>query len=94
MLVDELATNSMNYGALSRALGKLAISGHDLSDQVEIIWKETGGPPVVSPAAPAGFGSKLLMKTINEQLGGTMNVDWSVEGIVVALRLSKACLGT
>jgi len=33
------------------------------------------------------------MKTINEQLGGTMNVDWPVEGIVVALRLSKARLG-
>jgi len=29
MIVHELATNSMKYGALSTASGKLAVSGHD-----------------------------------------------------------------
>lgn len=93
MIVHELATNSMKYGALSVASGKLALSGHDHGGEIEIIWKETGGPPVVPVARPPGFGSRLVMTSVREQLGGSLNVDWRVEGVVVVLKLNKARLG-
>ena len=93
MILHALATNSMKDGALSTALGKLAVSGHDHADEFQIIWKETGGPPAVSATGPPGFGSRLVTTCVKDQLGGAMKVDWPVEGILVVLKLSKARLG-
>lgn len=93
LVVHELATNSMKYGALSSPTGVLAISGHDQDTEVEINWKETGGPPVISAPRSAGFGSRLVMASVKDQLGGTITVDWQSDGVAVNLKLNKARLG-
>ncbi len=41
-------------------------------------------------AMPQGFGSKLVHRTMATQFGGTIKFDWSAEGVVVTLRMSKA----
>jgi two-component sensor histidine kinase len=57
------------------------------------MWTERGGPPVVAPAAAlGGFGSRLMHRSMSAQLGGDIAFDWSLEGVVVALRISKARL--
>jgi two-component sensor histidine kinase len=45
------------------------------------------------PAGQAGFGSKLVNRSIANQLGGTIGFDWPVAGAVVTLRMSRARLG-
>lgn len=94
LVVHELATNSMKYGALSSPTGVLTISGHDQDTEVKINWKETGGPPVISAPRSTGFGSRLVMASVKDQLGGTIAVDWQSDGVAVSLKLNKARLGS
>ncbi len=92
LVMHELATNSMKYGALSSPTGNLAISGNDMGESVEITWQETCDLPVVSGSRTAGFGSRLVVASVEDQLGGTIDVDWAAYGIVVTLKINKARL--
>ena len=89
LVIHELATNSAKYGALSVASGTLDVSCNANDDEVAVMWTERGGPPVVAPVPPQGFGSKLVHRTMAAQLGGTIAFDWSDEGLVVTLRMGK-----
>jgi two-component sensor histidine kinase len=88
LVIHELATNSAKYGALSLSSGTLDVSCNAHEDEVVVMWTERGGPPV-APTKLEGFGSKLVHRSMADQLGGTMAFDWSVEGVVVTLRMSK-----
>ena len=48
-----------------------------------------GGPPLKAPAMLNGFGSKLVQRSMAAQLGGSIAFDWSEEGLVVTLIMSK-----
>lgn len=92
LVIHELATNSAKYGALSVASGTLDVSCNAHDDEVIVMWTERGGPPVVAPTALSGFGSKLMHRSMSTQLGGAATFDWSPEGVVVTLRMSKGRL--
>jgi two-component sensor histidine kinase len=89
LVIHELATNSAKYGALSLASGTLDVSCNANDDDVVIMWTERGGPPIAAPARLEGFGSKLVHRSMSTQLGGAIAFDWSEEGVVVTLRMSK-----
>jgi two-component sensor histidine kinase len=86
LVIHELATNSLKYGSLSVGTGLLDISGTTADENVYIVWTERGGP-VVKPPEGTGYGSKLLSRSVTGQLGGTLATDWSVEGVIVTLKL-------
>jgi len=93
LVIHELATNSAKYGALSVPSGTLDVSCNvPEDDELVIMWTERGGPPVVAPATLGGFGSKLVHRSMSTQLGGSIGFDWSEEGLVATLRMSKARL--
>ena len=94
LVVHELATNSLKYGALSAESGTLNLSCTDNGGEVVISWTERGGPPVVTPTAARGFGSKMVKRGMSEQLGGSIVFDWSKEGVIVTLRMDKDRLVT
>lgn len=58
MLLHELATNANKYGACSQEGGMVTVSWSRKKGRVDLQWRETGGPPVISPKRE-GFGSKL-----------------------------------
>ncbi|MFC7698979.1 sensor histidine kinase [Bradyrhizobium sp. GCM10028915] len=89
LVMHELATNSAKYGALSLSSGTLDVSCNAHEDEVVVKWTERGGPPVVAPTKLEGFGSQLVHRSMAAQLGGTITFDWSEEGVVVILRMSK-----
>jgi two-component sensor histidine kinase len=89
LVIHELATNSAKYGALSLASGTLDVSCNANDDEVVVTWTERGGPPIAAPARLEGFGSKLVHRSMSNQLGGAIAFDWSEEGVVVTLRMSK-----
>jgi two-component sensor histidine kinase len=89
LVVHELATNSAKYGALSVASGTLDVSCNANDDDVVVMWTERGGPPVKAPVKLQGFGSKLVHRSMAAQLGGIIAFDWSEDGVVVTLRMSK-----
>lgn len=90
LVVHELATNSIKYGALSAARGTLDVACTAHHDELVLVWTERGGPPPTAPAGPGGFGSRLLAQSVSGQLGGTIAYAWPPEGVVVTLRMSRA----
>jgi len=92
LVVHELATNSIKYGALSAADGTLDVSCSAHNGDLTLVWTERGGPPVAVPRGPAGFGSKLVAQSMAGQLGGSVAYDWPAAGMVATLRMSKARL--
>jgi two-component sensor histidine kinase len=92
MIIHELGTNAIKYGALSVPSGKLAVSCALRDPQIAIEWRETGGPPPTQPRGKPGFGTRMVVASVRDQLGGTMRVAWPPEGIVVTLEVSAARL--
>jgi two-component sensor histidine kinase len=88
LVVHELATNSLKYGAFSSEAGTIDISCLSEDPDVVLIWAERGGPPVVEPPN-GGFGSKLIIRSMSAQLGGSIGYDWSPGGVIVTLRMRK-----
>lgn len=92
MIVHELATNSLKYGALSVDTGfvDLSCSAHD--KVVTVVWTESGGPKVKPPTGPAGYGTKLVERSVTGHLRGSIHYDWAEDGLVVTLKLNPAFL--
>ena len=83
LLLHELSTNSIKYGALSAPDGRVALSGRRAEtsgSRVNFEWRETGGPPLTEPTR-TGFGMTMLNMTIRQQ-GGTVAFDWAPSGLV------------
>ena len=92
MAVHELATNAAKYGALSVLGGVVRLSWSvepgPLPNLV-LTWLERGGPRVAAPGA-AGFGSRLLVGTVERQLAGRFEAEWSLEGLSCRIHLPAA----
>lgn len=66
MVLHELATNAVKYGALSNTSGKVDIAWrHKGSDRLHIAWQESGGPGV-TPPEHKGFGSRLVEQSTDD----------------------------
>jgi len=87
LVLHELGTNALKYGALSVDDGTLDISGAIEGDDVVIVWTERGGPRVES-GNQQGYGSKMLQRSIAGQLGGSIDTDWSEDGVIVTLTIN------
>lgn len=93
LVIHELATNSLKYGALCCDTGTLDVSSTIHEDEVVVVWTERGGPAVEMPIGQGGFGSKLINRAMSMQLGGTLSCDWAEEGVVVTLKMDRENLG-
>jgi two-component sensor histidine kinase/putative methionine-R-sulfoxide reductase with GAF domain len=88
--VHELATNALKYGALSVPAGRVTIFWEMVGvagDVLRIIWTETGGPPLKNAPTRHGFGSRVLTGTMQQQLGGTVSLEWKESGLVCEIQL-------
>lgn len=94
LVVHELATNSLKYGALSVDTGMLDISCSAHNEAVTVVWTESGGPKVQTPTEPAGYGSKLIERSVTGHLRGAINYDWLEAGLVVTLKVDPTRLAT
>jgi two-component sensor histidine kinase len=89
MVIHELATNSVKYGALSTAAGFLDISSRAEGGRLYLTWAETGGPPIVGHPELTGFGSRLIARTVSSQLRGELAYDWQESGLVVTIGMPE-----
>lgn len=83
MVLHELSTNAVKYGAWSAAEGRVDVAWtlHDAA--LTLSWRETGGPPVAEPTR-TGFGSRLI-RQLAAQLGGEVRFDWAPAGLAVEI---------
>ena len=92
LVVHELATNSLKYGALSVDTGTLDVSCSAHDEAVTVIWTESGGPKVTMPAGTGGYGSKLVKQSVIDQLRGSIEYDWAPDGVIVTLHIDPVRL--
>jgi PAS domain S-box-containing protein len=80
LLLHEMATNAVKYGALSNSKGRVAITLEPAGDDgiAAFTWGEVDGPPVRLPNTP-GFGTRLLQQVLRPQ-GGEVAFAFEPEG--------------
>lgn len=81
MAVHELATNAIKYGALSNQSGRIDIHWAIDGGALHLVWRESGGPPVVAPSR-RGFGSRMIERGLAAELGGTVRIDFAAGGLI------------
>ena len=87
LVLHELATNALKYGALCVAGGHLRVSWEvEADDGLTLVWEETSGRE--APGIPqAGDGSRIL-KGVLGVAGGSIETDWRPEGLRATVRLT------
>ena len=83
MTLHELATNAAKYGALSQPEAKLRLSWKISDDEasVELVWEESCGRRTEGDPEHIGFGSQMMQGIIEGQLGGTLEFQWTEQGM-------------
>ncbi len=87
MVVHELVTNAIKYGALSVPKGSVHIHILQEKDMCHITWEEKNGPKLSRNADPSGgFGSFLLTRVIAGELKANTSLEIKPEGLVYSLK--------
>ncbi|XSC48110.1 HWE histidine kinase domain-containing protein [Bradyrhizobium sp. RDT10] len=97
MVLHELVTNASKYGALSIPEGRVSVSwecrNSDATFGLIILWRETCGPPVSAPCK-SGYGVSLICELIPHELGGTVDLAFSSEGVSCTIEIPLKQLGS
>jgi PAS domain S-box-containing protein len=85
MVLHELVTNAAKHGALSVSDGRVSVSWDSRSnaeagEDLVLIWREAGGPPVSAKVA-SGYGLSLIRNLVPHELGGTVDVEFPSDGV-------------
>lgn len=85
MVLHELLTNALKYGALATPGARIAIGWSVGGGGFAMNWTETGLGGV-EPPTRSGFGSKMIALSIAHELKGTTTSDWHSHGLDFGLR--------
>jgi PAS domain S-box-containing protein len=89
MALHELSTNAIKYGALSNQSGQVSVRWDpmpgDEAQRLKFVWQESGGPPV-KPPERKGFGSVLIQRALQRELGG-VEYKFDPGGVICTLEL-------
>jgi two-component sensor histidine kinase len=89
LVLNELATNAVKYGALSVPGGEVSLQWQIVETtrphSVHLDWQEQYGPPV-EPSNKSGFGSKLLLLAFPSQFSSKITIDYAADGVRCAIR--------
>ena len=91
MAFHEMATNAAKYGALSTDGGHVTLGWDFEGDDLVIRWGETGGPPAHEPER-IGFGTMLVISTIEKSLGGSVQQFFEPSGFSCVLSVPREAL--
>lgn len=94
LLLHEMMTNAAKYGSLSSPAGRLEVMW-SLAENGDCLinWRESGGPPVEKPTR-SGFGTTLIERTLQHDLGGRVEMDFATDGLTSEFLVPAAHLRT
>ncbi len=95
LVLHELATNSVKYGALSAPEGKITIEWTNeaaaTGTMIRFVWTESGGPPV-KPPSDTGFGTTVTKTHAAASFSGHVEVDFRPAGLVWVLTAPRSMM--
>ncbi len=80
MVLHELATNAVKYGALSSTAGRLSVSWQLEDNKLCVTWDERCDFSVLKPTR-SGVGSTVIDRCIRHQLQGNIRMMWRDVGL-------------
>lgn len=87
LILHELGTNAVKYGALSTQTGRVSITWSLEDAGLRMTWTERGGPKVETPENE-GFGSLLIRQLVSYDLGGEVSFAYDTEGLTCGIAFS------
>ncbi|WP_193227803.1 PAS domain-containing sensor histidine kinase [Aureimonas psammosilenae] len=97
LIVHELSTNAVKYGALSVPEGRIHVGWQRRFDPLaagsELVfeWRESGGPPVAPPTRRS-FGTRLIEMGLTGASAGSCELVYAPDGLVCRLTAPLADL--
>ena len=85
LVVHELTTNALKYGALSNSVGRVSLAWNKSDGILYLEWTERGGPKPVK-CAKDGFGMKLLQSSV--AINGSLEMKFEPLGLRVSFSLN------
>ena len=83
LILHELASNAVKFGALSVPAGQVSVSWVETSStprRIELLWQERNGPAVKTPAE-AGFGTRLIQRSLDKVLESSVELSFLKGGV-------------
>jgi two-component sensor histidine kinase len=81
--VHELTTNAIKHGALSVPEGRVrftwTVTPIDRARRVEMVWKESGGPPPKNPTK-GGYGARVIAFIPSREQNGAVTAEYPADG--------------
>ncbi len=85
MILHELYTNAVKYGALCTDQGRIALRWSIRDREVLMSWSESGG--TCDPDVPSsGFGRRMMEMSARADLKGSIAIEIPPEGLMATLR--------
>lgn len=84
MILHELVTNCVKYGAWSQPGGRLVLRWENASKALTLTWREHCAAAIAEPGDRVGFGSTLLDGSMR-QLSGDLTRTYHADGIEVRI---------
>nr|WP_244622674.1 sensor histidine kinase [Microvirga brassicacearum] len=93
MMLHELATNAVKYGALSNLTGEIDLTwrvDHECTQpHLNLRWAEKGGPRV-EPPSRRSFGTRLIERILAQDLDGEARIAFVPTGVVCTIGVPMA----
>ena len=70
------------------------VTGKADDEMMVLTWSETGGPEVAEEPTLSGFGSRMMRRNLEGQLGGSIQYDWQSTGLVAEIALKTSVLAS
>ncbi len=88
LVVHELATNAVKYGALSVEQGRVVVrvARHGDEPFLRMDWEEVAGP-TVSPPTRKGFGQTVITRSMQYMQTGGADLEYAPEGVRCKIRI-------
>jgi two-component sensor histidine kinase len=86
LMIHELTTNAVKYGALSSPSGRVALTWSLVADRLCLDWVESGGPKPTAPTRE-GFGTRLMRSGVR-QFAGSVERRFEPSGLQCRISLT------
>jgi PAS domain S-box-containing protein len=90
LVLNELTTNAIKYGAWRHSPGTIAIECRRTPERLVLCWTEIGSEPVRPSLPGSGFGTRLSQMAVEHDLRGKISWEWKPTGVVVTLEFNPS----